>query len=100
MDKRLLPLEICTLGDEVNFISTWHNCMREDLVFAYNCANGILIILNEKDGVEKLASWIEEEYEIAHFNTLPLFIIWEDKFVVHEYAPFENGVRQLIKEYD
>lgn len=102
MDKRLLLLEICALGDEVNFISIWHNRMQEDLVIAPpGRHNGLLIVLNEKDdGVEKLASWIEEEHQVEHFNTLPLFIVWDDGRVVHEYAPFENGVRQLIKEYD
>jgi len=103
MTKRLLLLEICALDDEVNFIATWHRTMNyEDLVLAApGNHNGLLIVLNEKDdGLEKLTSWIEEEHEVAHYNTLPLFVIWDDSDVVHEYAPFENGVRQLVKEYD
>jgi len=103
MVRRLILLEICALGDEVNFISTWHRNMEEDLVIAppYASANGLLIVLSEEDnGVEKLAKWIEEEHQVQYFNTRPLYIIWEDKKQVHEYAPFENGVRQLTKVHD
>ena len=103
MVRRLILLEICALGDEINFISTWHRNMEEDLVIAppIGSANGILAVLSEEDnGVEKLAKLIEEEHQVQYFNTLPLYIIWEDKKQVHEYAPFENGVRQLMKAHD
>lgn len=103
MMKRLLLLEICALGDEINFIATWHRNMDyEDLVLSPpGRHNGLLIVLNEKDdGVEKLASWIEEPHNIEQHNTMPLFVIWDDKQEIHEYAPFDNGVRQLRKVYE
>jgi len=99
---KLLLLEICAFGDEVDFVSTWHRCMDTDLVLSRpGQHNGLLIVLNEKDGgAEKLADWIEEAHPVTHYNEFPLFVIWEGDGVVHEYAPFENGVRQLVKTHD
>jgi hypothetical protein len=105
MSKRLLLLEMCPRNDACEFANIWQNTVKEDLVLAaQGNHNGILAVLNEKDdGVEKLADWIENPDQT--FDHLPLFIIWDNRpcdshsMCVHEYAPFENGVRQLVREY-
>lgn len=106
MNKRLLLLEMCPRNNACEFSNIWQNIMKEDLVLAaQGNHNGILIVLNDKDdGVEKLADWIENP-DGSSLDTIPLFIIWDNRpcdrhsMCVHEYAPFENGVRQLVREY-
>lgn len=105
MEKRLLLLEMYHRNGTCEFANIWQNCVKEDLILsAKGNHNGVLAVLNERDnGVEKLAEWIESPDEC--FGHLPLFIIWDNRpcdshsMCVHEYAPFKNGVRQLMKEY-
>ena len=103
MAKRLLLLDFQPLKNNDNFAIVWHNCMNEDLVLApQGRHNGVLIVLNGND-TDALAEWIEEQDET--FDNLPLFVIWDNRqyhahsMCVHEYGPFENGIRQLVKEY-
>jgi len=100
----LLHLESKSRGNNF-FTDVWFSRMNEDLVLVPQGRHtAILAVMNDNvKGIKQhdLAAWIEEPDET--FDHLPLFIIWEcngGKSQVHEYAPFENSVRQLVKVYD
>lgn len=79
--------------------------MQENMVLAPQGEHtAVLAVLNEKDdGVDKLAEWIENPDDT--FDDVPLFIIWDNRpndshsQCVHEYSPFKDGIRQLVREY-
>lgn len=63
-------------------------------------ATAILVTLHkEDDGLNKLAEWIEEP-GFTKYDDIPLFIVWQDDCALHQYSSFQNGVRQLVKEYN
>ena len=99
--KRCLLLDVLGNGDIQDYVKIWHTIMGEDLVLAPQSQQDcILIVLSDKrDGVEKLAEWIENPDDT--FDKFPLFVIWDNRNheTVQMYAPFDNGVRQLVAEY-
>lgn len=96
METRLLLLEK-NLANVGRIVATWHDCMKTDFTLVNCFQTGLLAVLRKED-IEKLAELIEKE-TFPSYDCIPLFILWEDSRIVHEYAPFENGVRQLVKQH-
>lgn len=105
VEHAFLLLELSARNEPTEFTTIWFNCTKSNLILAPQGQHtAVLAVLNEKDnGVDKLAEWIEEPD--GAFDNIPLFIIWDNRpcdshsMAVHEYAPFDNGIRQLVKEY-
>jgi hypothetical protein len=99
---RLLEIHArnCTEG----WLETWFTVMQQNITLAPDgLHDAIFIVMNSVAcNADNLAKWIEEED--GTYDHLPLFILWDDARLplgprVHAYAPFKDGVRQLMMEY-
>lgn len=86
-------------------VNIWNACTGQDLVLTTSeSRTASLVKLSSPKDDELFASLIEN-MDGKH-DDFPLFIIWDNEpwdapsgMCVHEYAPFENGIRQLVREY-
>lgn len=98
-NKRFLLLD--TDCCEASIAEIFYKATNEDLVLSpQGRANALLMVLDEfhQSNVGKLANYIENRKDI-HSDSLSLFVIWTLERKLHEYSPFIDGVRKLVKEY-
>jgi len=110
MQYLFFPIEDSRSITLAHLLNIWNNSCdafgelnKHTLLFVAKLqeATAILVTLHkEDDGLNKLAEWIEEQSFDPRMDDVPLFIVWQDDYAVHKYSPFQNGVRQLAKEYN
>lgn len=97
MVRKLLLLDSSPFMDSGRLAEIWWNKMGEDLTLATQGRhNAILAVIKRRETPEALAELLEDD---TTFADVPLFVAYEIGDTIQEYAPFENSVRQLIKQY-
>lgn len=105
MTHRLLFLTFPNkIHDIPSIVENWNACTGSDLVLTTReSRTAILVNLNATYNETFVA--LIENMDGKH-DDVPLFIVWNNKpwdapsgMCVHEYAPFENGIRQIVREY-